>query len=85
MTLSIKGESVKNKPAISFVVPFATTLSEISHLGVADRWLKTPKRTRYSASIAKKGKHMNEYALTQKRKPAFCSHFNFSFTICFFP
>ena len=29
---------------------------------------------------------MNKQALTQKRKPAhFCSHFNFSFAICFFP
>ena len=33
---------MKNKPASSFVVPFATTLSEITHLGVADRWLETP-------------------------------------------
>ena len=29
MTLSIKSDSVKNKPASSFVVPFGTTLSEI--------------------------------------------------------
>ena len=37
MTLRIKGDSVKDKPASSFVVPFGTTHGEISHLGVADR------------------------------------------------
>ena len=30
MTLSIKGDSVKNKPAGLFIVPFGTTLNEIS-------------------------------------------------------
>ena len=60
MTRRIKGDSVKKKPASSFVVPFGTTFSEISHLGVADRLLESPKRARHSASIAKKDKHMNK-------------------------
>ena len=42
---------MKNKLASSFVVPFGTTLSEISHLGVADRWLETPKRARYNTLV----------------------------------
>ena len=60
MTLSIKANSVKNKPASSFVVLFGATLSEISHLGVAHRWLETPKRARYSVSIAKKDERMSK-------------------------
>ena len=60
MTLRINGDSVKNNPASLFDVPFGTTLSEISQLGAADRWLETPKRTGCSASIAKKDIHMNK-------------------------
>ena len=52
---------MKNKLASSFVVPLLEPrLARFPHLGVADRLLETPKRARYSASIAKKDKHMNK-------------------------
>ena len=64
MTFSIKADSVKNKPASSFVVPFGTTLREISPSRSGSRWLEIPKQARYSASIAKKNELMNKPALT---------------------
>ena len=39
-------DSVENKPASLFVVPFGKALSGITHLGVVDRWLAIPKRVR---------------------------------------
>ena len=46
-------DSVRNKPASLLVVPLEKALSGIiSHLGVVDGWLATPKRTCYKVLIA---------------------------------
>ena len=64
MTFSIKGDSLKNKPATSFVVRSEPRLARFPHIVVADRWLEILKQARFSASIAKKNEHINKLALT---------------------
>ena len=39
-----KRDIVENKPASLLVVPLGKVLSRITHLGVVEKWLATPKR-----------------------------------------
>ena len=52
-------DSVENKPASLLVVPLGKTLSGISHLGVVDRWLATPKRARIAHRSLSRDRRIN--------------------------
>ena len=49
---SIEGAVRRTSRQFILVVPLGRTLARFPHLGVADRWLATPKRAWYSAVIA---------------------------------
>ena len=60
MTRSIKDDSVKNNRQVHMLRRSEPRLARFRHLGVANRWLETPKRAHCSASIAKTDKHMKK-------------------------
>ena len=59
---------MKNKPASLLVVPLEKALSGISHLGVIDRWLATPKRVRDAHLSLSRGRKSNMQQNTKKHK-----------------